>query len=297
MRDPMTVAHDIKYPWWKYRPWPRRVLDAAASRYSSLKDEWEGMEPSEKRGRSPIWEKGYRESFITIWHNDPERDGTDDSCGFCVPKLSREHRERLKALAWNEARDPYFLRQSGKVWAGSQAEAEAMWRGLVLLICKYAHVKMTFDEAATIASLTIHSPESCPAADRLCFQPSYHTNSKTDSREERQEYFYGMCCNLLAWILKDRRPWYRHPRWHIWHWRIQCHPWQSLRRGLFDRCEVCGKGFPIAATVVSTCWDRPRPTGLARLAFWRSTTHIRHDNCQSPATCVEKEVATTKGTP
>lgn len=289
MHDPMAVAHEIKYPWWKYRPWPRRVLARAVSLGSSNKETWERMTEEERRGRSQAWPDGYRKSFITVWHLDPESDGSDDSCGFCVPKLTRKHKERLKALAWSEAIDPYFLAQSGKVWAGSNSEAEAVWRGLILKICEYARVPMTFDDAAKRAALTIHAPDSCPAANRMCFQPGYHTNFKEDSREYRQDYFYGMCCNLLAWILKDRRPWYRHPRWHVWHWRIQCRPWQSLRRGLFDRCEVCGKGFPVGAEVISTCWDRPRPSGLARLAFWRSTTHIRHDNCQSPGPSVTKE--------
>lgn len=41
MHDPMTVAFEIKYPW-KTR--------------------------------------GYREPLVTIWHVDPETDGTDDSC-------------------------------------------------------------------------------------------------------------------------------------------------------------------------------------------------------------------------
>lgn len=49
MHDPMTVAFEIKYPW--------------------------------KNGRlTDLFPKGYRDPFITIWHVDPEKDGSDDSC-------------------------------------------------------------------------------------------------------------------------------------------------------------------------------------------------------------------------
>jgi hypothetical protein len=40
------------------------------------------------------------------------------------------------------------------------------------------------------------------------------------------------------------RPWYKHPRWHIHHWKIQLHPWQRLRRRFWDTCCKRGKrGF------------------------------------------------------
>lgn len=65
MHDPQTVAFEIKYPW---------------------------------RGEpSKFWPKGYRSSFITIWHVDPERDGTDDSCGWFI--RGRHLSQPDKALA------------------------------------------------------------------------------------------------------------------------------------------------------------------------------------------------------
>jgi len=53
MHDPLTQVFQIKYPWEKYG----------------------------KKG-STEWEKSYRDTFITIWHKDPEKDHSDDSCGW-----------------------------------------------------------------------------------------------------------------------------------------------------------------------------------------------------------------------
>lgn len=56
MHDPKTVAFEIRYPWKAYS--------------------------KEERAARPGSEftQNYRAPFITIWHVDPEKDGTDDSC-------------------------------------------------------------------------------------------------------------------------------------------------------------------------------------------------------------------------
>lgn len=67
MHDPSTVAFDIKYPW-RQRP-------------------------------SQLWPKGYRSTFITIWHEDPMdftgkcRGRSDDSCGWHTPLMKTEERD------------------------------------------------------------------------------------------------------------------------------------------------------------------------------------------------------------
>jgi len=82
------------------------------------------------------------------------------------------------------------------------------------------------------------------------------------AREERIE---RMASVIYGWILRQQRPWYKHPRWHIHHWKFQFHTWQYLKRGLFDRCSICGKGFKFGASV---CGD------------WHGT-RIWHDECST----------------
>lgn len=67
----------------------------------------------------------------------------------------------------------------------------------------------------------------------------WHVDPERDGTDDSCDWFGH------AWQRRaERRPWYRHPRWHVWHWRIQLHPWQHFKRWAFDRCVLCGRGYP-----------------------------------------------------
>lgn len=52
-----------------------------------------------------------------------------------------------------------------------------------------------------------------------------------------------------------KRPKFRlHPRYHIWHWRIQVPALQKLIRYLFAKCCFCKKGFKYNESVIGN-WD------------------------------------------
>lgn len=163
MRDPMTVAFEIRYPWRKYR------------------------HPKSN------FEKGYRESFITIWHIDPEIDGTDNSCDWWGIKRNR-------STGWYPA---------------------------------------TLDDY----------------------------NQLSESSRNAVNFIW------FNWIAKMQRPWYRHPRWHVWHWELQIHPWQTLRRWLFSRCAGCRKRFPWGYSPLSAGWNSPKTK------WFRSEVGSYHDGC------------------
>jgi hypothetical protein len=211
MHDPLTVAHEIKYPW-RDKP-------------------------------CNFFPKGYRKAFLTIWHKDPEKRGSDDSCGWAYPRLTDKQRERLKNAAWQEGQNPYFLKHGGRQFTGSMAEAEALERGLILFVADVLGIKLSFEQAARMAARKIHQADCCHPANNFCFEAGYHSNSKVDKERDREEVFYGMCCSVARALLRAKRPWWRHPRWHIHHWRFQIHPWQSFKRAFIDRCCKCGKGF------------------------------------------------------
>lgn len=77
MHDPMTVAHEIKYPW------PER---------------WFHKNHRDKRDKFG-W--NYHNSFITIWHKDPETDGTDNSCDWFWRKFNKKQEAWLEDIVTN----------------------------------------------------------------------------------------------------------------------------------------------------------------------------------------------------
>jgi hypothetical protein len=159
MYDPKTVAHEIKSP---FRGKPSRFFP-----------------------------KGYRKPLITIWHVDPERDGTDDSCG-------------------------WFIR-------GRHLSAS---------------------DQALAARLITHE----------------HDNLRDWFSGCDEEESIARIRAIFAALRRHERPWWRHPRWHFWHWQIQVHPWHALRRWAFTRCAHCGERFAYGASPISHQWHRsPAP--------------------------------------
>lgn len=158
MHDPMTVAHEIR------RPWPQR---------------------------SPLFTGGrYWPSIVTIWHVDPERDGSDDSCDWFGKRRTREN-------GW---------------YPGHQDEYEAL------------------------------PEESRRAIDFVWW----------------------------TWGPPRPRPWYRHPRWHVWHWKVQVHVVQKFKRWMFSRCVKCGGRFRWGYTPIGSWGGRGPGWWFGREQSWHS---------------------------
>src|SRR5690242_6045894 len=179
MHDPMTVAFEIRYPW-RQRKY---------------------------RNHKSKFQRNYRASFITIWHKDPEADGTDDSCDWAGRKFSRRQVARIKDLVNNP-------------------DDNVQWMFSGTLSPDYEMGHAVFVIAAQV---------------RRIIAP---------------------------------RPWYRHPRWHIWHWHVQVHPVQKLKRWAFSRCAGCGQRFTWGYTPVSHSW---RDSGGPR--WFRGEPGVYHRKC------------------
>jgi len=214
------------------------------------------MTDEEKSRCDRHWPEGYRESFITIWHKDPERDGSDDSCGFTYPKLTKKQIERLHNVAWSESRHPHFLACKSKEWSGTNIEAVSLYEGMVLLVVEALNIKVGMDFVRRYAVRSIHHADCVNPGGIFCFLPGYHTNFEEDTEERRQEHFRGILCGVARGVLYELRPWYKFPRWHFWHWRFQIHPWQSFKRWAFDRCAKCGKEFHWGESVIGNGGNR-----------------------------------------
>lgn len=230
MHDPMTVAFEIRYPW---RAYPRAQ-------------------------RTTEFNRTYRNSFITIWHVDPECDGSDDSCGWFAPK--HDERTWAKYQKLGEREYVFMLGEHGY----PMTCYEAVWYAWLKIkqVDRGGWRKLTQrerDEIRGLASFpgdnlryshsTISDPASCGAFFRTVFR-----------------------C-----YARIHRPWYRHPRWHFWHWRIQVHPLQNFKRWAFSRCCKCGGRFKWGYAPCTNSWNGSGPR------WFQNEPSVYHVNCDDTA--------------
>lgn len=247
MHDPSTVAFDIKYPW--------------------------------RQAPSKFWPKGYRSTFITIWHEDPLnfkgkcgcRD--DDSCGWFRPPFTAEQGERIKKLGRSQY-STLFGKQKATAEGASYAylsyEPNAYdaiywaWRAI-----NHAEKKQGVWQYGT--HLTRRELQEIFELSSSPVDNFRHSVSEIVDEETCGDFFLSI---FRCWQ-RFKRPWYKHPRWHFWHWRIQVHPWQTFRRWALSRCAGCGRRFAWGESPVSFSWDSPKPKFLC------GEVGIYHSDCSA----------------
>lgn len=186
--------------------------------------------------------------FITIWHVDPEIDGSDDSCGFTFPKLSDEIKKRLYSEAEHEFAINNFFDLAGRP-----------------VLEPIAMVYLAYQLIAWRIYKEDIKPKYLPViiSDGSNIETGLRSFTQNNEMEiEEFKLFFYCTCRCYA---RMRREWWKHPKWHIHHWKIQIHPLQSLIRWIFKRCYICGKRFG---------WSEP---GYAK--GWESK-EIAHGRCR-----------------
>lgn len=228
MHDPMTVAFEIKYPW-KSRP-------------------------------SKHYPEGYRGTFITIWHRDPEKDGSDDSCDwFGGDNWSPSVLEQIRSTFLFEGRDGASM----SWFSDDDYGPDLMGVGLSMFrVAANEHFgywsrrarRFLQDNCFDILHFIDNGCDSINSSIR---------RANASSGKDREEILRHLALVVYSWILRRERPWWKHPRWHVHHWRLQVHPLQALKRRFWDRCCKCGKrGFPPGVSAIGS-WDGDR--------IWHST--------------------------
>jgi hypothetical protein len=225
MHDPMTVAFDIKYPW---------------------KDK-----------------TGYRNTFITIWHVDPETDRSDDSCGwFLRPRhLDKKVLDKIvKEFSFDW--DGFFETEDKKYNCGLFLEnGQPHFSVIGITINLFYKAALEVFRSRQKGSGYKYQKKAMRYIQRNLAEILFFAENPVDSlfnsitrkfeegcKEEytpqaREDRIRSMAGVVYSYIERDLRPWYKHPRWHIHHWKIQIHPLPKISRFLFDRCCICGKRF------------------------------------------------------
>lgn len=195
---------------------------------------------------NPLREKrrdgSYRGPLITIWHKDPEKDGTDDSCGWTFPKITKEEREYLDKVV-----DSQYDQLFSKKVALEENKS-------------YASICYNQDCFGTIYWLWRHFNKR---NSKIKWQYGKHLSNKdlqhvmslaTDPNDNFQHYFedgpmdkesFSTVVRLVyrSWK-RTKRKWYQHPKWHVHHWKVQFNFIQNIYRRYFEKCYICNeRGF------------------------------------------------------
>src|ERR1051326_901645 len=238
MHDPKTVAFEIYGPRALLHKWRRD----RAVRYDDKDPRFSWLSP-----------------MVTIWQNDPERGGSDDSCGWSHPPVPPELREKAEKIAASEwtymfGQFPY------RYQAASAFEVLfALWSILAWRLFKRRHLSTReIEEIASLASNPV---------DNLRYVIFDASRSAENAKR--------LGSLILRCYMRLHRPWYRHPKWHVHHWSIQIHSLQAFKRWSFSRCAGCGKRFRWRYSPTSTSWHGTGPL------WFRREQNVYHSECVS----------------
>jgi hypothetical protein len=236
MHDPKTVAFDIYGP----RGWLHKRRRDRAKRYDDKDPRFTWLSP-----------------ILTIWHNDPETDGSDDSCGWSAPRSPRELRESAEKIASSEwefmfGKYPYRYQS-----ASAYEIVFALWSMIAWRLFKRRHLSLReIEEISSLAS-----------------NPADNLRSVIFDASRSPDNAKRLGSLLLRCYLRVQRPWYRHPKWHVHHWSIQIHSIQKLKRWAFSKCAGCRKGFAWGYAPTSTGWHGKGPQ------WFKGETNVYHSDC------------------
>jgi hypothetical protein len=182
-----------------------------------------------------------------IWHVDPERGGTrnrtDDSCGWfdrgpgdyaSAEAYVLNDKEALHSLSEMIGARDLMKGPFGHVY---QRMSAANTLAATLMAARYLELRRWWNRPngafeSTRKRIFTRRRDVTDAALDLALDPL----DNLSSIDEPERFVI-----LVAAALNRRfRPWWKHPRWHVHHWRIHFDLARNLRR-MFERCGTCKK--------------------------------------------------------
>lgn len=207
--------------------------------------------------KSPFKDKsGYRKPILTIWHNDPDIKGDDDSCGWFIrPRHCNQEKikEMIKAIDFEFTRvceGPEF--EDRRYLVGlfcPDGTANFSPHSIVLnIFFKVAHIHYNYNWKKANKWMQKHLWEIMHFAENPVdsLRDDIVGTFRIPCKEpwKREEALRSYVTTIYSWFMRKERPWYKHPKWHIHHWSFQFYPLQNFKRRWWDKCCICGKrGF------------------------------------------------------
>lgn len=204
----------------------------------------------------------YRDSIVDVWHVDPQKGrGGDDTCGWFSPQLTDDQVKDCEHVAKDLMWDVFPAdKEEGKHFLVGDAKS-AVYTAYVRVGWRiFKRQELSHKHVAQVLSL-MHSH-----GDYMGFPGS--GVSVWDVEQ--------LVCRLAREFAKIERPWWKHPRYHVHHFKVNIHPIMKLKRWLFSRCRNCGKRFVWGYVPTSTCWNSTGPR------WFRGETNVGHHDCKRP---------------
>jgi hypothetical protein len=152
--------------------------------------------------------------YVTVWHIDPESDGSDDSCGWSRPRIGKERLAKLKSEAEFE-RQFFFGKKYATLNLNTASCYEVIYAIWAIIRWRFYRKQVTAAEIKEISDLA-----SSPT-DNL-------RHLVYEAKHDAEEFVRLWYCIYRAQA-RHHRKWYQHPKWHIRHWRIQIHIGRKVR--------------------------------------------------------------------
>jgi hypothetical protein len=173
--------------------------------------------------------------IATIWHVDPETDGSDDSCGWFAPNITRTDFQKIEEMAAQEF-DFVVGEKFGIKYADPIGLIFWCWSmlGFAMKNRKGRKFRLSSDELSEILAMAYNPADNLHQS----VHAVYH-----GTEDQRRAAFAKLLFLIYRCYRRLHRPWYRHPKWHVHHWSIQVHSLVNVKRFLFSRCRYCGKRF------------------------------------------------------
>lgn len=155
-----------------------------------------------------------------LWHHDPCTDHTDDSCGWFMrarhgdPKVLKAIESDF-AFEWNASYQPWFTEQ-GDPALSTMGIALQMFR-----IAAWNHFSK--DRKKVERYMRKHLYDILHFAENTCDTMATSIQGKYgECSEPKKNRVRSMASMVYGCVLRDTRPWWKAPRWHVHHWRITC---------------------------------------------------------------------------
>ena len=167
---------------------------------------------------------------FTLWHKDPETDGSDDSCG-----MFQRLRHLDQGLYQKVLRD-FEFHFKHNYWFTADGTPKFSTPGTVLIMYRTAAWKIFYPSRRKFDRFfrmhlhnILHFAENDfdslhnAITREMYYRTVEHDRSQVESRQERIAYLASV---VYCDIMRKLRPWYKHPRWHVHHWRLSFNKYQ-----------------------------------------------------------------------